>query len=117
MERKDESRVQQFSSTMKHSSRASSSRHSRATPASNKDLFRFRGMSPDAVFERLPELKARRRIHVSFRPHLTAYRGKLLSKSPKGDAVYAGSFLRKRKIVLDESDVAHAPRLGADLRA
>jgi hypothetical protein len=39
---------------------------------------------------------------VSFRPHLTAYKGKLLSKSPHGDAVYAGSFLRQRKIVLDE---------------
>jgi hypothetical protein len=54
------------------------------------------------VFDRLPELRGRRSIHVSFRPHLTAYRGKLLSKSPYGDAVYAGSFLRKRKIVLDE---------------
>jgi hypothetical protein len=39
---------------------------------------------------------------VSFRPHLTAYKGKLLSKSPDGDAVYAGSFLRERKIILDE---------------
>ena len=50
------------------------------------------------------------RIHVSFRPHLTAYRGKLLSKSPKGDAVYAGSFLRKRKIVLDEQ-MLRTPRV------
>jgi hypothetical protein len=33
---------------------------------------------------------------------LTAYKGKLLSKSHKGDAVYAGSFLRKRRIVLEE---------------
>jgi hypothetical protein len=39
---------------------------------------------------------------VSFRPYLTAYKGKLLSKSPFGDAVYAGSFLRQRRIVLDE---------------
>ena len=85
---------------MKHSFRASSSKHSRQQ-RSNKDLFRFRGSAPEAVFERLPELKARRRIHVSFRPHLTAYKGKLLSKSPHGDAVYAGSFLRERKIVLD----------------
>jgi hypothetical protein len=65
-------------------------------------LFRFRGIAPEAVFERLPELRGRRRIHVSFRPHLTAYKGKLLSKSPNGDAVYAGSFLRERKIILDE---------------
>ncbi|HYP06396.1 MAG TPA: hypothetical protein VER03_09160 [Bryobacteraceae bacterium] len=38
---------------------------------------------------------------MSFRPHLTAYKGKLLSKSPHGHAVYAGSFLRERRIVLD----------------
>jgi hypothetical protein len=50
----------------------------------------------------MPELRGRRLIHVSYRPMLTAYRGKLLSKSHKGDAVYAGSFLRKRRIVLEE---------------
>ena len=87
---------------MKHSFRASSSSHSRPLRRSNKDLFRFRGIAPEGVFERLPELKARRRINVSSRPHLTAYKGKLLSKSPHGAAVYAGSFLRQRKIVLDE---------------
>ncbi len=86
---------------MKHSFRASNNKHKRSQTA-NKNLFRFRGEAPEAVFERLPQLRARRTIHVSFRPKLTAYRGKLLSKSPKGDAVYAGSFLRKRKIVLDE---------------
>ena len=58
----------------------------------------------------MPQLRARRAIHVSFRPHLTAYRGKLLSKSPKGDAVYAGSFLRKRKIILDEQ-MLRTPRV------
>ena len=78
--------------------------------AANKELFRFRGTAPEAVFDRMPQLRARRRIHVSFRPHLTAYRGKLLSKSPKGDAVYAGSFLRKRKIVLDEQ-MLRTPRV------
>lgn len=86
---------------MKHSFRASSSSHSRPR-RSNKDLFRFRGTAPEAVFERLPELKGHRRIHVSFLPYLTAYKGKLLSRSPHGDAVYAGSFLRQRRIVLDE---------------
>lgn len=86
---------------MKHSFNPSSSSHSRL-PRSNKDLFRFRGTAPERVFDRLPVLKAQTRIHVSFRPNLTAYKGKLLSKSPHGDAVYAGSFLRKRKIVLDE---------------
>ena len=58
----------------------------------------------------MPELRAKRSIHVSFRPHLTAYRGKLLSKSPHGDAVYAGSFLQKRKIVLDEQ-MLRTPRV------
>src|ERR671914_591869 len=98
---------------MKHSFRTSnsSSRHSsRRLRAANKDLFRFRGMAPDGVFERMPLLQAERTIHVSFRPHLTAYKGKLLSKSPKGDAVYAGSFLRERKIVLDET-MLRTPRV------
>ena len=70
-------------------------------PRSNESLFRFRGAAPENVFDRLPELRGRQ-IHVSFRPHLTAHRGKLLSKSMKGDAVYAGTFLRKRRIVLEE---------------
>src|SRR5215203_2772557 len=91
-----------FSSPMKHSFRASSSKHSSPLRQNNKAVFRFRGIAPEAVFDRLPELKWRRKIHVSFRPNLTAYKGKLLSKSPFGDAVYAGSFLRQRKIVLDE---------------
>jgi hypothetical protein len=51
-----------------------------------------------------------RRICVSFLPSLTAHRGKLLSKSLKGDAVYAGSFLRKRRIVL-EQQMLRTPRL------
>jgi hypothetical protein len=93
---------------MKHFSRALSQNQS--SLAANKELFRFRGTAPEAVFDRMPQLRARRRIHVSFRPHLTAYRGKLLSKSPKGDAVYAGSFLRKRKIVLDEQ-MLRTPRV------
>jgi hypothetical protein len=94
---------------MKHSFRPSSSKHKRSQTA-NKELFRFRGLAPEAVFDRMPQLRARRAIHVSFRPHLTAYRGKLLSKSPKGDAVYAGSFLRKRKIILDEQ-MLRTPRV------
>ena len=94
---------------MKHSSRALNSKHKQSQPA-NKRLFRFRGLAPDAVFDRLPQLRGHRRIHVSFRPNLTAHRGKLLSKSPKGHAVYAGSFLRKRKIVLDEQ-MLRTPRV------
>ena len=64
-------------------------------------MFRFKGVAPENVFERMPDLRGKL-IHVSFRPMLTAYQGKLLSKSHKGDAVYAGSFLRKRRIVLEE---------------
>lgn len=84
---------------MKHSSKAL---NSKISLVNNREFFRFQGSSPEAVFDRMPKLRARRTIQVSYRPHLTAYRGKLLSKSPKGDAVYAGCFLQKRKIVLDE---------------
>lgn len=94
---------------MKHSFRASNSSHSRRQTA-NKELFRFQGDAPEAVFGRLPQLRARRAINVTFRPHLTAYKGKLLSRSPHGDAVYAGCFLRKRKIVLDEQ-MLRTPRV------
>ena len=86
---------------MKHSSKASDS--------NNRSLFRFWGVAPDAVFSRLPQLKGRR-ISVSYRPGLTAWRGQLLSRSHKGDAVYAGSFLRRRSIVL-EQQMVKTPRV------
>jgi hypothetical protein len=57
----------------------------------------------------MPPLRGER-IHVSFRPSLTAWRGKLLSKSLKGDAVWAGCFLRKRQIVLEEQ-MLRTPRV------
>jgi hypothetical protein len=38
---------------------------------------------------------------VRFQPDLTAHRGKLLSQAGLGQPVFAGSFLRKREIVLD----------------
>jgi hypothetical protein len=40
---------------------------------------------------------------VEFRRQLSAYRGRLLSGSDRGQPVHAGSFLRKREIVLDSS--------------
>lgn len=40
---------------------------------------------------------------MRFLPRLTAHRGKLLSGEDKGQEVLAGSFLRKREIVLDSS--------------
>ena len=38
---------------------------------------------------------------MRFRPGLTAHRGKLLSKRNAGSAVHAGTFPRKREMVLD----------------
>ena len=84
-------------------------RSSKLSVNSNRDLFVVRGEVPDSVFDRLPQLRGRR-IDVCYRPELTAWRGQLLSRSHKGDAVYAGSFLRKRKIVLDKH-MLQAPRL------
>ncbi len=40
-------------------------------------------------------------IEVRFAPHLTVHRGKLLSGVDAGQPVLAGSFLRRREIVLD----------------
>jgi len=49
----------------------------------------------------LPELTGSP-IRVLMRPQLTAYRGELLSGHPVfGNAVYAASFIRKRRIVLE----------------
>jgi hypothetical protein len=39
-------------------------------------------------------------IFISFRPALTAWRGRLLSGSQSGREVYAASFIRERRIVL-----------------
>src|SRR5450631_2160359 len=42
-------------------------------------------------------------VMVRFAPDLTAHRGKLLSRQDAGQPVFAGSFLRKRGIVLDSA--------------
>jgi hypothetical protein len=81
---------------------------SRTAHSNNRALFRFWGVAPD-VFGRLPELRGKQ-ISVSYRPGLTAWRGQLLSRKQKGDAVYAGSFLRKRRIVL-EQQMVKTPRV------
>lgn len=83
-------------------------RHS-LTTFPNEKLFRFEGTAPVAVFGRMPELRGQR-IHVRYRPCLTAWRGKLLSNALKGDAVYAGCFLKKRRIVLEEQ-MLRTPRV------
>lgn len=40
-------------------------------------------------------------VRVRFRPELRAWRGQLLSKSPSGNPVHAGSEIRRREMVLD----------------
>lgn len=50
---------------------------------------------------RMPALTGRP-IRLDVRPHLTAHKGKLLSRSSSGTPVYAGSMLAKRIITLDE---------------
>lgn len=47
------------------------------------------------------------RIHLSFQPGLTAYKGKLLSHSPKGEPVHAGSFIPRRRVILDSELARH----------
>ncbi len=50
-----------------------------------------------------------RAVRVRFKPALTADRRRLYSNRPHGDPVFAGSFIRKREIILDQ-DLAHEPR-------
>lgn len=47
-------------------------------------------------------------IRVRFAPALSAHRGRLLSGQERGTSVHAGTFLRKREIVLD-SDLLGRP--------
>lgn len=47
-------------------------------------------------------------IHLQFLPELTAHRGKLLTGEPgRGKAVHAASFLRERRIVLEDDLLQH----------
>jgi len=61
-----------------------------------------------AVERRLAALKGRS-VSLRFVPALTADRRRLYSDRPLGQPVYAGSFIRKRKIVLDQ-ELQHQPR-------
>lgn len=66
--------------------------------------------SHPTVFSGLPKLIGSP-IHFSLRPELRTSGGKLLSgPARKGTAVYAASFIRKRKIVL-ETDLRRHPNL------
>ena len=54
-----------------------------------------------AVRGRLPELEGAP-VRISFRPALSAARGKLYSKRQQGQPVHAATFIRRREIVLDD---------------
>lgn len=56
-------------------------------------------------------LEAGRPVQVAFRPALTAYNGKLLSRADRGTPVYAAMYIRRRKMVLETSLLAHAAAL------
>ncbi len=58
-----------------------------------------------------PTLRGRP-IAVHFQPRLTAWHGKLLSHSERGCPVHAASFLRKRRIVLEEELQCNSRELG-----
>jgi hypothetical protein len=51
-------------------------------------------------------LEPGRPVQVAFLPQLTAHRGKLLSGADRGTPVYAASFIRRRRIVLETSLLA-----------
>jgi hypothetical protein len=69
--------------------------------------FRFSPDFPALPLDALPDFKGRP-IEVLLRGGLTAHRGRLLSASPLGTPVHAGSFLRERRIVLD-AQLVHTP--------
>ena len=60
------------------------------------------------ALRRLEPLEGRE-VRVRFKPALTADRRRLYSNRPHGDPVFAGSFIRKREIILDQ-ELAHQPR-------
>lgn len=61
-----------------------------------------------AIERRLAALKGRS-VSLRFVPALTADHRRLYSDRPRGQPVYAGSFIRKRRIVLDQ-ELEHQPR-------
>jgi hypothetical protein len=61
-----------------------------------------------AVEKRLMALEGRS-VSLRFLPALTADRRRLYSNRPHGQPVYAGSFIRKREIVLDQ-ELEHQPK-------
>ncbi len=64
-----------------------------------------------AALRLAPELDGRR-IRVRFAPDLRACRGRLLSGGTRGEEVHAGSFLRRREIVLSSELLEQPSELG-----
>lgn len=62
------------------------------------------------IAKRLPSLRGRA-IRVRFLPDLRAGSHKLYSQRPHGQPVYAASFIRKRKMVLDQELKSHPGEL------
>jgi hypothetical protein len=56
--------------------------------------------SVEALEKRLPDFEGRA-IRIRFLPALSAGRGRLYSKRAQGQPVHAGTFIRKRRMVLD----------------
>jgi hypothetical protein len=56
--------------------------------------------SVERIRKRLPALRGRS-VRISFLPELTIRSGKLYSRHPRGQPVYAGSYIRKREVILD----------------
>jgi hypothetical protein len=69
---------------------------------------RNRSRSIKAIERRLVALQGRS-VSLRFVPALTADRRRLYSNRPQGQPVYAGSFIRMRRIVLDQ-ELEHQPR-------
>ena len=64
----------------------------------------------ESLFRRAPELRGQP-VRLRFAPRLRASRGRLLSGAARGLEVHAGSFLRRREIVLDAALLGHPGEL------
>ncbi len=64
----------------------------------------------EAALARLPELSGQP-VRIRFAPRLRAYGGRLLSGGARGEAVHAGSHLRKRQVVLESELIEDSAEL------
>jgi hypothetical protein len=66
--------------------------------------------SVERIWKHLPPLEGRS-VRIRFLPALTVGSGKLYSRSPSGQPVYGGSYIRKREIILDRELRSHPREL------